>query len=86
MEKLTEKTKVVFRIFKDDGSLVALFPNEIADPHGNIMSYQHIGQHGAADYSYCIQKSRPARPEEYADLVRELQGLGYNLDIRTRRG
>lgn len=86
MKKLTEKTKVVFRVFKDDGSLVALFPNEIADPHNNIMSYQHIGQHGAADYSYCIQKSRPARPEEYADLVRELQGIGYNLDIRTRRG
>lgn len=80
----THKTIVVFRVFKDQGDLIALFP-ALNDYHDHSCeSYQHIGQHGAADYRYCISVSRPAKPSEYAALKSELKGIGYNLDVRTR--
>jgi hypothetical protein len=78
------KTKVIFRRFKDDGSIIALFPDEIADMNNNCMSYQHIGQHGAADYNYCIKKTIAATPLEYEPLKRELKTIGYELDIKLK--
>jgi hypothetical protein len=84
MKKDTNKTDVVFRIdttpdFK--GTCFALFPHEVADHSGNVTFYQHVGQHSAADYGFCIQKSRPATNKEFADLKKELSGIGYNLNI-----
>lgn len=83
------KTVVIFRKWIDnlDGDILALFPllraNELTG--GDCQSYEHIGQHGASDYSHCIRRTRPATPEEYADLAAELRGIGYNLIIRRRR-
>lgn len=79
------KTKVIFRIFKQ-GDVLALFPEEKETRPGEVLSYQHIGQHGAADYGHCIRITRPASVEEYAPLKRELESLGYELDIRKKRG
>jgi len=80
-----EKTLVVFRVFRDGGDVLALFPEEPGDCSGRTCSsYQHVGQHGGADYLVCMSMSRPARPEEYADLARELECIGYVLDIRKR--
>lgn len=79
------KTTVVFRKFKKGGDILALFPNEVNYPDGSCESYQHVGQHGAADYSHCISATVPAKPEEYAPLARELTSIGYNLAIRKRR-
>lgn len=78
------KTKVVFRKYQG-GDIVALFPDEKWDTIGNIMSYEHIGQHGAAAYNWVIKITAPAKPKEYAPLKRELESIGYNLDIRKRR-
>lgn len=78
------KTIVVFRVFKDLGDVVALFPAEIDFPNGGCSSYQHVGQHGAAHYYHCISITRPAKPSEYKALKRELEGLGYNLKIQKR--
>lgn len=80
---MTEKTIGVFRKFKDGGDILALFP-EIDEGHGMCLSYQHIGQHGASDYNHCISLTWPAQPHECADLKAELEGIGYNLDIRKR--
>jgi hypothetical protein len=80
-----EFTLVVFRRFKDGGDIIALFPEEIADAAGNCMSYQHIGQHGAADYSGCIAASVPASDAEFSELKRELEAIGYRLKVRRRR-
>lgn len=71
------KTKVMFKVF--GGEIIALFPEEIADPHGNIMSYAHMGQHGAA--SPKLKHLRNAKPSQYADLKRELERIGYELKI-----
>jgi len=76
------KTLVVFRKFKDHGDVVALFPaNYLGD---NCESYQHIGQHGVANYAYCMRVTLPATPAEYAPLERELERIGYRLNIKRR--
>ena len=85
MTKDTVKTKVIFRKYKQ-GDILALFPDEITDPLGNCLSYQTIGQHGAATYDYCIEQTKPATPSEYKDLYDELtRVVGYNLDVRKRK-
>mgnify|MGYP001599051550 CR=1 FL=1 len=82
-------TAVVFRVWNQWAGnrslyVFALFP-EIDEGGGLCSSYEHVGQHGAADYQGCIARTTPATPAEYADLRAELEGLGYNLRIMKRR-
>ena len=80
------KTLVVFRVFKK-GDVIALFPEIPGDCTGRYCeSYQHIGQHGSADYDGLMSITRPATLDEYASLAGELQGAPYEyeLDIRQR--
>jgi hypothetical protein len=79
--------QVIFRVDRGrDGEVFALFPNIAADYAGRyVQSYQHVGQHAAADYGLCVANSRPAKPHEFAALKRELEGRGYKLDVRRRR-
>lgn len=78
------KTRVIFRKFSDN-QIIALFPEVEADYCGNIQSYMHLGQHGAADYNHCVSITRLAKPEEYNSLMVELESIGYSLEIRKRR-
>ena len=82
-----ELEQVIFRVDRGrDGDVFALFPNIPADNAGRyVQSYQHIGQHAAADYVGCISRSRPAKPHEFAELKQELEARGYILDVRRRR-
>jgi hypothetical protein len=77
-------TIVIFR--RDcEGIVFALFPELPADYKGRYCTcFQHIGQHCAADYHGCIAQSDPAKPVEYAELLRELEQRGHNLTIRKR--
>ena len=77
-------TVVVFRTFKDGGDVIALFPTLVNYPDGACESYQHVGQHGAADYAHCVKITRVATPEEYAPLKAELESIGYRLEVRAR--
>lgn len=80
-------TIVIFRKYRTDGSILALFPELHATVDGRLItSYQHVGQHGAADYAHCIRITTPATPAEYAALRRELEGnpYRYRFDVRTR--
>ena len=78
------KTMVIFRVYPD-GDVIALFPCQDADILGRYCtSYEHIGQHGSADYEYVLSITRPASAKEAAPLVKELDGLGYNLAMRQR--
>ena len=71
---------VVFRRWRDGGSIIALFPEIPADIFGDFCeAYEHVGQHGAADYSIVIQATTPVEPEEADDLAEELTQIGYNL-------
>ena len=76
--------RVEFRKWRDDNEIFALFPDSPADHKGNVTSYAHIGQHGAADYDHCVDKSIPATPEEFAPLQKELETIGYVLTIDNR--
>ncbi|MFH1628384.1 MAG: hypothetical protein ABIE47_06635 [Pseudomonadota bacterium] len=94
MKKNLEKTKVVFRAWKNTrggvsemgsaGGVIALFP-ELDEGRGRCSSYEHVGQHSEADYDHVIRNTRPAKPHEYRALDDELSNIGYNLLIRSRR-
>ena len=86
MGRYTNQTPVIFRKWKprrefgeEGGDIIALFPaeNGTNDPY-TCSSYEHVGQHGSADPVGVIQQTVPAKPAEYADLMKELKGIGYN--------
>lgn len=85
----TETTAVVFRRWRGEPhTVIALFPDiQNGDPQdtNNVLSYEHIGQHGGADYSGVIRRTVRATPREYRDLKAELEGLGYNLKVKLTR-
>ena len=43
----------------------------------HIMSYQHDGQHGDC-VPWISSFTKPATPDEYADLLAELKSIGYD--------
>lgn len=71
------KTKVVFRKDKKTKDVIAFLP-EIEVNFGNIMSYQHIGQHGEASYLYYLTDTIKATEDEYSDLFQELNSIYEN--------
>ena len=73
-----EKTKVIFRKFKD-GDIIAIFP-KIKESEKFLMSYMHVGQHGACCPTI-TDTTKLATKKEYAALQKELKGLGYNLNV-----
>lgn len=67
--------------------IVALFP----ELPGNFdiatcQSFEHTGQHGAASLTGVMNRTRPATPDQYAALKRELESAPYRyrLIIRER--
>ncbi|MCK5236221.1 MAG: hypothetical protein KAR06_04470 [Deltaproteobacteria bacterium] len=76
-------TKVIFRKYPE-GDVIALFPDNSYRRNYMTECYQHIGQHGEGDYRGVVASTKPATPEEYADLKAELESIGYDLDVRKR--
>jgi hypothetical protein len=76
------KTKVVFKIM--GGAVIALFPELPGDnnPYKTCLSYETIGQHGAASTS--LSSLKAATWVQYQSLYWELRGLDYDLEIVTR--
>jgi hypothetical protein len=72
--------KVIFRVHNVKGEepeVIAFFP-ELPGSNAyfqDCLSYVHTGQHGAASLEYYITHTRPASPEEYKDLLDELQEI-----------
>ena len=79
MEKDTEQTEVIFRKY-GDGEIIALFPYLPEFRYTSCMSYMHIGQHGTAHLDL-IDRTKLASPDEYQELLKELEGIGYNLKV-----
>lgn len=79
-------TKMVFRRWRD-GEVIALMPEEPADPNGYLcQSYMRVGQHGAANYEHVIAKTVPVSREsvesDLLQLMDELKGIGYQIAWR----
>lgn len=90
--------RVIFRKFLsaydvtdplDDG-IIALFPDipELGTGRpGMVLSYMHVEQHSPASMNLIggePRTTRPAKPDEYAALQRELEGRGYKLAVIQR--
>lgn len=69
-------TRVAFRTYPD-GDVIALFPDEV-ERDGTVTCYVHVGQHGGADYTGVVRRTRPATEEEAAELRSELESVGYD--------
>lgn len=71
---------VVFRKWRDSGDIIALFPELPADLFGRFCdSYEHIGQHGGADYDGVVRHTVSATAAEAEPLAKELTQIGYQL-------
>lgn len=85
MSRDKEKTKVVFRVYRDGGDVIALFPHIPYDSQGwKCSSYMHVGQHGAADIQHVVRQTRLATPKEYKWLKHTLWMLGYRMFVGKR--
>lgn len=84
MEQDESETPVVFRQERrKDGHVTAVFPCEPFTTAGHTMScYVHVGQHGECDRGW-YNKTRPARPDEYADLRKELESAPYGYRLKV---
>ena len=69
-------TKVIFRKFKNDGSIIAVFPENVESNY-KISCYMHVGQHFSIDYDELKKESTLATEEEYIKLKDELHNIGY---------
>lgn len=85
MKSEVVRTKVIFRKAKSNGEITAIFPTlpGTSDPC-SLLCYVHAGQHGSAFLEWIRKDTKPATPEEYAALKRELEGIGYMLDVRRK--
>jgi hypothetical protein len=88
-------TKVIFLIDKvadnftgkdevESLGVFAYFPEIVHNFNGyrpdNITCYSHIGQHSACHPEYA-KECKEANYNQYADLLKELISIGYNLNI-----
>ena len=70
---MSQADTVVFRRWRDNGDVIALFPELPADIYGDYCdAYEHVGQHGGADYHGVIQHTKPCSLNDAADLAAEL--------------
>ena len=85
------KTKVIFKIEKDfdennkdtfiENHVFAFFPDMTFAQDSKIKTcYAHIGQHSACHIDYA-NECEEAKYNEYSDLLKELIGQGYNLEV-----
>ena len=74
--------KVIFRKFKT-GEVIAIFPQEPGSLPSVCMTYMSVGDHGDATPAI-VECTLAAKPNEYAALKRELETVGYKLDVRQR--
>lgn len=72
-----ENLPVIFRAERSGdfkGSVTAVFPTLLGTDWTDFTIYAHVGQHGTGSKAW-YEQTRPASPEEYADLYRELRGI-----------
>jgi hypothetical protein len=80
-----EPNPVVTVVFRweggKNGNVVAVMPL-IDDGRNMYTCYAHLGQHGSGQRDYFTYKCRPATPEEYAPLLKELTSAPYFYRFR----
>ena len=79
-----EKNPTEDEIFYGNDVTAFIYGNGIPVRYGNIMCYQHVGQHGEASLDY-YNSTKPATPDEYADLLSELKSIYDDVNLVVRR-
>jgi hypothetical protein len=74
---------VIFYYNKKHNDIFAYFPN-IKGTETMNMSYSHIGQHSVCCKEY-VDGSRFATKEEYSSLKKELENIGYLLNVLNEK-
>lgn len=69
-------TKVTFRKVYD-GEIIAVFPYRF-NRANDLACYAHVGQHQPIEPAFYRNCTKPATPQEYAELLAELKMIGYN--------
>ncbi len=77
MKDKPETLEVMFRKYTDKSAeVLAVFPYTAHDSSGFLVAcYAHFGQHGSAHMAHVMAATRPAKPEEFAELHRELKQI-----------
>jgi len=76
-------TNVRFRKIKENGEIIAIFPDlcfpRYSNKEGDCMDYLHNGQHGECNYNYVMSiLTTVADIDEYFPLLEELKSIGYD--------
>ena len=82
MEKEMNKINVAFRKF-EDGEVIAIFPNiypVAKDSKAEVMCYMHMGQHSMC-MECLVNELEKASKEEYTPLKKELEMIGYSVNV-----
>jgi hypothetical protein len=62
--------------------VTAVFTDSLGEEGpGAYTVYAHMGQHSTGSPEWIAERTRPATPEEYADLLSELTGVGYRVSV-----
>ena len=93
-----EIIKVRVRFVKHRGDVIAII-RDVWDPdkrkwvkdtpynpckgYAVVTCYAHVGQHFEAEYAF-TKKLRPASPEEFRPLLKELTSIGYDVTVLNR--
>lgn len=82
---MSDTLTVIFRVDRETKDVYAIYPEDLADFQGHCTAYfPYGGGHGAADYWVCLGTSRPAKPSEYRQLLRDLKRLMPNIKVAKR--
>lgn len=85
MSMKKETLQVVFRKFNNE-EIIALFPQiKFGCPRYEIMSYMHIGQHEEVNHHAVVQQTKLATENEYQSLLKEIQSIYHEYDIRVMK-
>ena len=86
MSREREAIRVAFRANTSpefDDEITAVFSG-VQEWNGRLMCYATIGEHSMCHRDWYTGCTRPATPEEYAPLKRELEGKGYDVTVVQR--
>ncbi len=75
-----EKLPILFRKDREGGDIVAFFPTLPSNPD-RMVCYAHVGQHGEASMEYYYYRTKPAKPDEYTELLAELTQIYDDCDL-----
>lgn len=86
----TATVDVLFRVTKgrDGGDVTAIISDPDAvtfNARGEATCYARVGQHSTCSVRWYIESTRKAKPEEFESLKKELESIGYILNIRQKR-